>query len=451
MTKKKLVMSQYNLKSFVYRIITEENNETQKSQSLDQETIDRMLQVLANQSMRDKVPILEELESILQQNIKSGTTEQKPSESSPTISDSKPITKFLLEHGYLREEKNWLTKKGFFATGNQILKDLMAELKTGNFGLHETKSIGSGNTILDTTKKFEFGDELKLLNVSSSILNSIQRIIKSQKQIIFPLELDVDDFEEFETTEDVRTSIVYCIDLSSTMKSSLTSSGMSRIEAAKRALWSLYVLNNRFFPNDSIKIIGFASMASEIFPLDIPFLKTYDANDDFLHYTNYQAAFRLARKLLRKTDAKNKRIVLITDGQPSACFVDTDSQKNAILSEKPYSNFYVPDDQLLSKIRSERNLKIDSVSGTQVYLCYRYKKVEPKVDERTMIEAKKCIDDDIQIDSIVVSEETELLDYVKHMEKSLKGKTYQIDQNNMDKVLVIDYLYNTKKILGSKN
>ncbi|HIH68468.1 MAG TPA: VWA domain-containing protein [Candidatus Nitrosotenuis sp.] len=444
-------MSQYNLKSFVYRIITEENNETQKSQSLDQETIDRMLQVLANQSMRDKVPILEELESILQQNIKSGTTEQKPSESSPTISDSKPITKFLLEHGYLREEKNWLTKKGFFATGNQILKDLMAELKTGNFGLHETKSIGSGNTILDTTKKFEFGDELKLLNVSSSILNSIQRIIKSQKQIIFPLELDVDDFEEFETTEDVRASIVYCIDLSSTMKSSLTSSGMSRIEAAKRALWSLYVLNNRFFPNDSIKIIGFASMASEIFPLDIPFLKTYDANDDFLHYTNYQAAFRLARKLLRKTDAKNKRIVLITDGQPSACFVDTDSQKNAILSEKPYSNFYVPDDQLLSKIRSERNLKIDSVSGTQVYLCYRYKKVEPKVDERTMIEAKKCIDDDIQIDSIVVSEETELLDYVKHMEKSLKGKTYQIDQNNMDKVLVIDYLYNTKKILGSKN
>ena len=149
------------------------------------------------------------------------------------------------------------------------------------------------------------------------------------------------------------------------------------------------------------------------------------ANDDFLHYTNYQAAFRLARKLLRKTDAKNRRIVLITDGQPSACFVDTDSLKNAILSEKPYSNFYIPNDQLLSKIRSERNLKIDSVSGTQVYLCYRYKKVEPKVDERTMIEAKKCIDDDIQIDSIVVSEETELLDYVKHMEKSLKGKTYQ--------------------------
>jgi hypothetical protein len=37
------------------------------------------------------------------------------------------------------------------------------------------------------------------------------------------------------------------------------------------------------------------------------------------------------------------------------------------------------------------------------------------------------------------------------MEKTLQGKTYHINQNNMDKVLVVDYLYNTKKILGSQN
>ena len=49
-------MSQYNHKSFVYRLSKDQNNETQKSQSLDQETIERMLHVLANQSMKDKVP-----------------------------------------------------------------------------------------------------------------------------------------------------------------------------------------------------------------------------------------------------------------------------------------------------------------------------------------------------------------------------------------------------------
>jgi len=37
------------------------------------------------------------------------------------------------------------------------------------------------------------------------------------------------------------------------------------------------------------------------------------------------------------------------------------------------------------------------------------------------------------------------------MEKEFSGRTYHINQNNMDKVLVIDYLFNTKKILSSKN
>lgn len=446
-------MLQHNLKNFVYQSSTEEKQNKTPKEGLDQNTIEKLMQSLAKQSIREKAPSLEELESILQGEIKESSTEQTQTESdsAPQSDDTKSITKYLIDNGYLKDEKNWLAKKGFFAIGNQILRDLLNQLKPGEFGLHETKSIGVGTTILDTTKKFELGGDLKLLNVSSSLLNTIQRLSKQAKSLEFPLDLDVDDFEEYETTEDVSAAIVYCIDLSSTMKSSLDSSGMSRIEAAKRALWSLYVLNNRFFPNDSISIVGFASMASLIDPLDIPFLKTYDANDEFLHYTNYQAAFRLAKKILQKTSAKNKRIVMITDGQPSACFVDNETQKESILSEKPYSNFYVPNDSLLSKIRSERNLKIDQNLGTQVYLCYRYKKVDSKVDERTVSEAKKCIRENIQIDSIVVSEEMELLEYVQQMEKALQGKTYHINQNNMDRVLVIDYLYNTKKILGSKN
>jgi uncharacterized protein with von Willebrand factor type A (vWA) domain len=234
------------------------------------------------------------------------------------------------------------------------------------------------------------------------------------------------------------------------MKSSLADSGMSRIEAAKKALWALYILNHRFFPNDSVHIVGFASMASVVKPLDIPFLKTYDANDEFLHYTNYQAAFRLARKILQKDAATNKRIVMITDGQPSACFVDNDSQKQSILSDKPYSNFYQPNPDLLSKIQEQKNMKIEDTASL-VYLCYRYKKIDPKIEERTLLEAKKCKRHNIEIDSIVVSEETELLSYVQQMEKELRGRTYHISQNNMDRVLVVDYLSNTKRILTSQN
>lgn len=447
-------MSLHNFKNFVYFSATQEKRQDsdEKSRTLDQKTLERILQTLASQSMRERAPALDELENILLTNIRELSSDSVPHEQSdqtPKSDDIHHITKYLMQQGYLKDDKNWLTKKGFFAIGNQILRDLMNELKAGEFGLHETKSIGAGTTILDTTKKFELGDEVKLLSVPITILNTIGRLTKKGSELKFPLDIDVDDFEEFETIEDVRTAVVYCIDLSSTMKSSLTSPGISRIEAAKRALWSLYVLNNKFFPNDSISVVGFASMASIVDPFDIPFLRTYDANDDFLHYTNYQAAFRLAKKILQKNSAKNKRIVMITDGQPSACFVDTENQKNSILSEKPYSNFYEPDPSLLSKIQGERNMKIDS--GSMVYLCYRYKKVDPKVNEQTINEAKKCKRENIQIDTIVVSEEAELLDYVKQMEKQLQGKTYHINQNNMEKVLVIDYLYNTKKILSAKN
>lgn len=444
-------MSPRNFTNFVYHPATEQK-EGEKSETLDEKTLDKLLSTLASQSMREKTPTLEELEGALEGSIveqsQDPSSQIEPAEN-PQSDDTKSITKYLIEHGYIKDDKNWLTKKGFFAVGNHILRDIMNELKTGEFGLHETKSVGSGTMILDTTKKFELGGDLKLLNVPLTILNTISRLTKTQSGFKFPLYVDVDDFEEFETVEDVRATVVYCIDLSSTMKSSLSSSGMSRIEAAKRALWSLYVLNKKFFPSDSISIIGFASMASIVNPYDIPFLKTYDANDEFLHYTNYQSAFRLAKKILQKHSSKNKRIVMITDGQPSACFVDSESQKNSILSEKPYSNFYQPNPSLVSKINQEKNMKLDQTKGSMVYLCYRYKKVDPKVDERTINEAKKCRRENIQIDSIVVSEEPELFTYVQQMEKQLQGRTYHINQNNMDKVLVIDYLYNTKKILNS--
>ena len=95
-------------------------------------------------------------------------------------------------------------------------------------------------------------------------------------------------------------------------------------------------------------------------------------------------------------------------------------------------------------------MTLDYAPQRLVYLCYRYKKVDPKIKNRTLIEAKRCLKDGIKIDTIVVSEEQELLEYVQGLEKELKGKTYHINQENMDKVLVHDYLSNTRKVLSSK-
>src|SRR5574340_1582452 len=331
-----------------------------------------------------------------------------------------------------------------------MLEDVMKAINEGSSGFHETKNIGSGGTILDTTKKLEIGEDIKNLDIPKTILNSIQRSKLKSSEAKFPIELRFEDFEKFETKEEVKVAVVYCIDLSSTMKYSLSSGDGTRIEAAKKALWALYVLNKKFFPNDSIYIVGFGSLASQINPLDIPYLKTYDANDNFLHYTNYQAALRLALKILKKDGSQNKRIVMITDGQPSACFIDDESQKNAILADKPYSHFYRPDEQTLSKIKNERDIKLN-MHDESVYLCYRYRQVDPAVEAKTLQEAKKCKKEGIEIDTIMVSEEAELLNYVENLEKHLKGRAYYINPEKIDRVLISDFISNRKKVLHSRN
>lgn len=447
-------MFQHNSTNFIYFVNKSNKGSQSSNSSIDDKKLNKMLRILAKQSMKEKTPTMEELEKILQDSMLTNNENEedasKDSKNHIEFGGSSSFTKLLQDMGYLTDSKKWLTNKSFFEIGKRILQDVMSDLTSSEFGLHEIRDSGIGGVTIDTTTKYEQGDDMKYLSVPQTLLNSIQRLSKSSTDVTFPLSMEIDDFEKFETLDEVRASIVYCIDLSSTMKYSLGQNGINRIEAAKRALWSLYVLNKKFFPNDSIFIVGFASMASLVKPFDVPFLKTFDANDNFLHYTNYQAALRLSRKILRKVSAQNKRIVMITDGQPSACFIENENQKNEIISEKPYSNFYSPETALLNKIEEEKDMKLDSQPNHLVYLCYRYKKVDPKIHQRTLIEAKKCKKDNIDIDSIVVSDEEELLDYIKNLEKELKGKTYHINDENIDKVLVIDYLKNTKKVLSSK-
>jgi len=447
-------MLQLDNRNVLY-FLNQESKTTKPNGGISKETLQKILQTLSKQVLKEKPPSIQDLETILQGMIKQSSEQQNIEETSEGTetaihSSGEPITKYLQKHGYLKDGKKWLTNKGFFEIGAKLLQDVMKAINEGGLGFHETKKIGAGSVIQDTTKKFEPGDDIKFLNVPQTVLNSIQRIAKKDSEIKFPISMELDDLEKFETIEEVKVTVVYCIDLSSTMKYSVGAGESSRIEAAKKALWSLYVLNKKFFPNDTIHIIGFGSFASKIDPRDIPYLKTYDANDNFLHYTNYQAAFRLALKILKHDGAQNKRIVMITDGQPSACFIDNENQKDRILTDKPYSHFYVPDETTLSKLKTEREIKLDT-GGDMVYLCYRYRQVDPFIESRTLSEAKKCKREGIEVDTVMVSEEDELLSYVESLERQLKGRAYYINPANIDKILINDFISHKKKILISTN
>jgi uncharacterized protein with von Willebrand factor type A (vWA) domain len=446
-------------KKFVYFTIDKEGQDQrqgrQDEHELSRNILDGLLNAIGREALKEKTPSLQELEQTLQGVMSTLSKQQENSRlqhstgslanSNEEVADDSgiPLVAYLIQKGYLKDSPKWLSAKGFTAIGNKVLSDVMKALKAGEYGMHESQNFGSGSLVLDSTKKYEPGDDIRLLNVPKSLLNTIQRTVKvGGNNLKLPLQIDVDDFEEYETMQDVRVAVAYCIDLSSTMRYSSMYGDMSRIEAAKRALWSLYLLNRNYFPSDSVYIIGFGALASKVAPYDIPYLKTFEPGSDFLHYTNYQAAFRLANKLLQKDGAINKRLVLVTDGHPSACFIDDKSEQEKIISQRPYSHFYSPDRETLDGIKHNHSMSLDIASGELVYLCYRYRQVDQYIGERTIAEAKKVHSKNIEIDTIMISEEDSLLGYVNEMEKYVKGRSYYINPGDIDKVLLTDYLNN---------
>ena len=428
---------------------------------INKEGLDVLLKKIGREIIRERTPDLQELAQLIDSwwpKKHSSATEDKQSTQPQQldrssiakqirISNGDSIVAELIERGYLKDSHKWLSHRGFSSIGEKILVDIMNPLTSGDIGLHETIVQGEGSLVRDSSRKFEIGNDLKLMNVPKTLLNALQRNTKQNGPANLPLQLDIEDIEEFETSRDVKASMVYCIDLSSTMRYSSMFGDLSRIEAAKKALWGLFVFNKKYFPSDSISVIGFGALATRVSPIDIPYLKTFEPGGDFMHYTNYQAAFRLASKILTREGYSNKRIVLITDGHPSACFVDHKKDQEDLLSKKPYSHFYSPDLETLRRIKELQNLDLDLRSGKLVYLCYRYRQVDDYIAQRTIAEARKCMRTGIQIDTIMISEDDSLLDYVNQMEKMVKGKSYYINPSNIDKALLTDYVRNRRELL----
>jgi uncharacterized protein with von Willebrand factor type A (vWA) domain len=444
-----------NIKKFIYYNIVdfpEEKEDKAPTKTIPKSLLQDFLKILGREILKEEQPKLEEIEQELQNLKKEKEKENRESQSDEPMSFNKTssIIAQLQQSGYIKDSRKWLSKKGFFAVGGRLLEDVIRALNKGAIGLHETTFSGSGSLNLDSTKKYEPSDDLRLINVPRSLLNAIERRSGSKTSIQLPIELQPYDLEVYETKRDVSVAVVYCIDLSSTMKYSTMFGDMSRIEAAKKALWSLFLLNQKFFPSDSIYIVGFGALASKVSPYDIPYLKTFESGVGFMHYTNYQAAFRLAKKILQNETTINKKIVLITDGHPSACFIDTEQERSKIISERPYSQFYVPDGESVNLAKEKQDLSFDTKSGKLVYLCYRYRQVDQYIGEKTILEAKKCHRSGIDIDTIMISEEVSLLSYVNELEKYVKGRSYYINPAEIDKVLITDYLNDKKSILRPK-
>src|SRR5207237_2796920 len=92
--------------------------------------------------------------------------------------------------------------------------------------------------------------------------------------------------------------------------------GEDRFTPAKKVALALSHLIRTQYPGDSLKVVLFHDTAEE---LPLAKLATTQVGP---YHTNTAEGLRLARRILHEQRKDMKQIVMVTDGKPTACFVE---------------------------------------------------------------------------------------------------------------------------------
>jgi len=216
------------------------------------------------------------------------------------------MTELLEEAGLIRKdgERYELTPRGIRKIGQRSLEEIFATLKKDAFGGHRSKARGRGGDPTDELKIYEFGDPF-LLDLPGTVRNAV---IRQGAKV--PVKLTANDFDVYRTELVTQSATAILVDVSRSMLF------RGCFLAAKKVTLALDSLIRSTFPKDDLYIVGFSAYATQLKPTDLPRLTW----NEYVYGTNMQHAFETARTLLSRSRGKNKQIILITDGEPTAYF-----------------------------------------------------------------------------------------------------------------------------------
>jgi len=309
-----------------------------------------------------------------------------------------------------------LTPKAYKTFQAKLLDKIFSNLQASRSGRHTGRIVGDGSVELPTTKAYEFGDSIANLDVVQSVMNAMLRRPNER-----PVRLGSDDLEIFKTRNTPKCATMVIMDMSGSMRHD------GQYMNVKRMALALQGLISSEYPGDFLRFIEmytFAKLrpAGEIIdmmpkPVTIhnPVVRLKaDMSDERItemeippHFTNIQHALRLARQNLATTDTRNKQIVLITDGLPTAHF-----------EEETLYLLYPPD---------------------------------PRTEQQTMREAMLCAKDGITINIFLVpswSQSEEDIRFAYRMAEQTKGRVFFTSGNNLDRFVLWDYIDRKREILG---
>lgn len=280
-----------------------------------------------------------------------------------------------------------VTEKGLDFLGYKTLRNLLGSFGKSASGRHDTVHLATGVESSAISKPYEFGDTINL-DVNTTLLSAIQR-----EGLSVPLNLEYQDLYVHQCDFQSSCATVVMLDCSHSM----ILYGEDRFTPAKKVALAMAHLIRTQYPGDSLKIVLFHDSAEE---LPLGKLATTQVGP---YHTNTAEGLRLARRLLQSQRKEMKQIVMVTDGKPTACFLD-------------------------SGVGDNRRLYKNSMGG------------DPFVMTETFKEVQACRKAGIMINTFMLAEDYYLVEFVKQMTAMTNGKAYFANPGNLSQFVLIDFM-----------
>ncbi len=320
-----------------------------------------------------------------------------------------------IEEPMPRNVKFEVTEKGLDFLGYKTLRNLLGSLGKSSLGRHDTAHLATGVEAEAASKPYEFGDTINL-DVNTTLMSAMQRALREDTEhaggvrTVFPLNLEYKDLYVQQCDYQSSCATVVMLDCSHSM----ILYGEDRFTPAKKVALALGHLIRTQYPGDSLRIVLFHDSAEE---LPLAKLATTQVGP---YHTNTAEGLRLARRILQSQRKDMKQIVMVTDGKPTACFVEGEMAHAAGFKWQPGQG------------TGERRIYKNSMGG------------DPWVMEATFREVQACRKAGIMINTFMLASDYYLVEFVKQMSAMTNGKAYFANPNNLSQFVLIDFLRRRK-------
>ncbi len=210
----------------------------------------------------------------------------------------------LIDSGLVARQggKLQLTPRALRRIGANLLRHVYLPPVRRGQGGHPYPVRGIIGAAGDEVSPWEWGQPFDV-DIAATLMNSVRRSSIQGRLVVRPGDFAVRDRESASS----YTSVLL-LDMSRSMFDS------GAWDVAKRAAIALDALSHAQHRFDQVHLVGFSGTARELAVVDLPGLSW----DQFSHGTNLHHGLIRAGRLLDRDLTRNRQIVIITDGDPTA-------------------------------------------------------------------------------------------------------------------------------------